>query len=384
MRYPVFLAVFVALVGLVHYYLWTRLVRDTALPHPWSVAGGALLSFLAVSLFASALAIRGPRAIATPVLWVGYTWLGLVFFLLLAVASADLLKVGVRAYEAMRATPVDPDRRLALGRMLAAGSVVVGFGASGAGMASALSRVEVKKLKVELASLGRGAAPIKIVQISDVHIGPTIGRDFIEEIVDRINALSPDVVAITGDLVDGTVADLAEHAAPLGKLKAKHGVFFVTGNHEYYSGADDWIAHLRGLGVRVLRNEHVSLPCGIDVAGVDDWTAKQFGGDHGPDLDKALRGRDAARPVVLLAHQPKAIFGAAAKEVALQLSGHTHGGQIFPFNFLVRLQQPYLAGLYTHEKTQLYVSRGTGYWGPPMRLGAPAEITEIDVHPASG
>ena len=166
-------------------------------------------------------------------------------------------------------------------------------------------------------------------------------------------------------------------AAPLGRLRAPDGIYFVTGNHEYYSGADEWIAHLRSLGVTVLRNEHVRLPCGIDVAGVDDWTAKQFGGDHGPDLDKALAGRDGAQPVVLLAHQPKAIFGAAAKEVALQLSGHTHGGQIFPFNFLVGLQQPYVAGLHRLNDMAIYVSVGTGYWGPPMRLLAPAEITEI-------
>lgn len=384
MRYPVFLAVFVLLVGLVHYYLWMRLVRDTAIPHPWSIAGGALISFLAVSLFASALAIRGPRAVAVPILWVGYTWLGLVFFLLLTVASADLLKLGVRAYEAIRAVPVDEERRLAIGRIFAAGSVVAGVGAGGAGMASALSRVEVKKVKVELAALSRGAAPVRIVQISDVHIGPTIGREFIADLVARINALEPDVVAITGDLVDGSVEDLAEHAAPLGAIKAKHGVFFVTGNHEYYSGADDWIAHLTKLGVRVLRNEHVQLPCGVDVAGVDDWSAKQFGGDHGPDIERATRGRDPSRPMVLLAHQPRAIVGAAAHGIALQLSGHTHGGQIFPFNFLVRLQQPYIAGLYDHEKTKLYVSRGTGYWGPPMRLGAPAEITEIELVGASG
>jgi predicted MPP superfamily phosphohydrolase len=210
-----------------------------------------------------------------------------------------------------------------------------------------------------------------------VHVGPTLGREFIEELVARTNAENPDIVAITGDLVDGSVEQLREHVAPLAKLRAKHGVYFVTGNHEYYSGVDEWIGELGRIGVKVLRNERVSLADGLDLAGVDDHSAKQMRDDHGPDLGRALAGRDTSRALVLLAHQPRAIHEAAKHGVDLQLSGHTHGGQIWPWNFMVRLQQPYVAGLVKHGDTQLYVSSGTGYWGPPMRLGTTPEITKI-------
>ncbi|HSO00071.1 MAG TPA: metallophosphoesterase, partial [Candidatus Nanopelagicales bacterium] len=221
-----------------------------------------------------------------------------------------------------------------------------------------------------------------IVQLTDVHIGPTIGREWLEGIVARVNELEPDLVAITGDLVDGRVADLREHTAPLAKLRAKHGVYFVTGNHEYYSGADEWIEELSRLGVRVLRNERVTIGEGadsFDLAGVDDWKAGGFGGGHGPDLKRALAGRDPGREVVLLAHQPKQVVQAAEMGVGLQLSGHTHGGQIFPWGYFVRLDQPHVQGLGQHGETQIYVSRGTGYWGPPMRVGAPPEITLVEL-----
>jgi hypothetical protein len=201
-------------------------------------------------------------------------------------------------------------------------------------------------------------------------------------VVEKVNALEADAIVITGDLVDGPLSALREHVAPLADLRAKHGVYFVTGNHEYYAGADEWIAELRSLGIHVLRNERVSLGDGehsFDLAGVDDWTAARFGSGHGPNLDKALEGRDASRELVLLAHQPKQIREAAEKGVGLQISGHTHGGQIFPWHALVKLDQPYLAGLSKHGDTQIYVSRGTGYWGPPIRVGAPSEITLLEI-----
>jgi uncharacterized protein len=190
-----------------------------------------------------------------------------------------------------------------------------------------------------------------------------------------VNALQPDLIAIVGDLVDGSVDELAQSAAPLAALVAKHGAFFVTGNHEYYSGALAWLAHLRTLGIRTLENERVAIAEGLDLAGTNDLAGRSAG--HGPNLDQALANRDASRALVLLAHQPKTFLEAAGKDVDLQLSGHTHGGQIWPFGFLVRWQQGFLAGLSRVGRSQLYVSRGTGYWGPPMRLGAPAEITRV-------
>jgi hypothetical protein len=300
-----------------------------------------------------------------------------MFFLVVSLGISDLAKViAVRGFST---PPVDPDRRQAIARLFGGAAALVGLGVSAGGMASALSQVSVQRVRVAIDRLARRRSGYRIVQISDVHVGPTIGKDFIERIVARINELKPDLVAITGDLVDGSVAELEEHVAPLAKLAARDGVFFVTGNHEYYSGADEWIAHLRKLGVRVLRNEHVRIggDDGFDLAGIDD--ASSHGNGHGPDLKRALAGRDDARACVLLAHQPRGIELADALGVDLQLSGHTHGGQMIPWNFLVRLQQPFVAGLHKLLRAQIYVSRGTGYWGPPMRVGAPAEITEIEL-----
>lgn len=371
-RYAVFFAVALLVMGGAHYYVWARLVRDASLPGVWPRVATIAIIVLFVLMMSGFLAFRAlPRSVATPIMWIAYTWLGVLFFLFLSIAATDLVRVF-----ALRGTPEDPERRLMIMRMLAGAAALFGFGASGIALASALSRVKVAKVSVAIARLNTRA---KIVQISDVHVGPTIGKGFIEDIVASVNALDPDVIAITGDLVDGTVEQLAEHVAPLAKLRAKHGVYFVTGNHEYYSGAEDWIAHLRTLGIRVLRNEHVRIggEDGFDLAGIDDNSAR-------PDLRRALAGRDDARACVLLAHQPRGIELANQLGVDLQLSGHTHGGQMFPWGFAVRLQQPFVAGLHKLSRAQIYVSRGTGYWGPPMRLGAPAEISEIELVPAPG
>jgi predicted MPP superfamily phosphohydrolase len=187
------------------------------------------------------------------------------------------------------------------------------------------------------------------------------------------------MIVITGDLVDGSVEQLGELVAPLRDLRARDGVFFVTGNHEYYSGADSWIAHLRTLGVRVLRNERVSIRDAFDLAGVDDASAHRMLPDHGQDVTKALAGRDPSRAVVLLAHQPKALEEARRCDVDFQISGHVHGGQMIPFNWIARLDQPVISGLHLVERTWIYVSTGTGYWGPPMRVGSGAEVTRIEL-----
>lgn len=376
-RFALFLLVVSGLLGLVHYYLWARLVRAPGASVRARRAAAVILGLLAVSPIVAMLSMRGPRAVAAPISWVAFTWLGLLFFLLVSTLAFDALR-GLVVFIESRQRPdrVDADRRTFFARVAGLGASAVAGSTGVIAAASALSRVAVKRVSVPLASLPAAAEGYRIVQLTDVHIGPMLGRAWLDEVVRNVNALSPDIVVITGDLVDGSVAELQEHVQPLAALKSKHGVFFVTGNHEYYSGADAWIAHLGTLGIRVLRNERLPLPCGIDLAGIDDPAGRQVPG-HGSDLAGALRGRDLGRPVVLLAHQPRSIFDAARLGVALQISGHTHGGQMFPFNFLVRLQQPYVAGLFDHQGTQLYVSSGTGVWGPPMRLRAPPEITEI-------
>jgi predicted MPP superfamily phosphohydrolase len=259
---------------------------------------------------------------------------------------------------------------------------VIALGLAGMGAATALGAIALARVKVPLRRLPKALSGFRIVQLSDVHIGPTLGRSWLARVVDEVNAADPDVVVITGDLVDGSVADLGADVAPLAKLKARHGVFFVTGNHEYYSGVEEWLAELERLGVRALRNERVSIGDGehsFDLAGVDDWSARRHGHGHGADLARAVAGRDPSRELVLLAHQPKQIDEAERHGVGLQLSGHTHGGQIFPWGLFVRLDQPYVAGLARQGDTHIYVSRGTGFWGPPMRVAAPPEISVIEL-----
>jgi predicted MPP superfamily phosphohydrolase len=307
-----------------------------------------------------------------------------MLLLFVALVGADL----IRAALAIGGGLDDPARRLYLRRVLGGAAAAVAGGLAVIATRSALAKVAVRELEVRLRRLPARLDGLKLVQLTDLHVGgATLGRAFIEELVARTNALEPDLIALTGDLVDGSVEELGEAVAPLKELKARHGVFFVTGNHEYYSGADAWIAELRRLGLRVLRNERVVIGDGehsFDLAGVDDFHSAGLVPGHGADLSRALAGRDPSRELVLLAHQPRAVHEAARHGVGLQLSGHTHGGQIWPFNLLVRLQQPYVAGLVREGATQLYVSRGTGYWGPPMRLGAPAEITHIVLRASRG
>lgn len=374
-----FAILFLAVLGGLHAYVWSRLVREPAWPAPWSrvlrVAFFVPTAALGVSI---ALQIaRAPRALASPVMWVAYSWLGVLFLVFVALVLAELGRAAVR----LREGEATPERRRFLSRAFAA---AVGAGGLGASAVAAVEgqRLTVKRVDVALPKFPARLSGYTIVQLSDVHIGPTLGRAFIDTIVARTNALEPDLIAITGDLVDGSVEDLGAFVEGLRGLRAKDGVFFVTGNHDFYSGADAWVRFLATLGVRALRNERVAIggPSpdeGFDLAGVEDPQSQRYDPSRRMDVAAALAGRDPARAVVLLAHQPKAIVEAAREGVDLQLSGHTHGGQIFPFRYFVRLDQPYVSGLNWHERTAIYVSQGTGYWGPPMRLGAPAEITQL-------
>ncbi len=243
-------------------------------------------------------------------------------------------------------------------------------------------RPRIVDVTIALDRLPPSLSGFTIAQITDVHIGPTVGAGFVREVVDQVNALDADLIAITGDLVDGRAATYAAAAEPLAELRARHGIFYVTGNHEYYWGVDAWLPIFRDLGLQVMRNRRVAIEragASFDLAGIDDHEAQRWRG-HGPDLAAALDGRDPARAVVLLAHQPRQVKVSRRLGVDLQLSGHTHGGQIWPWHGAVRIQQGGLiAGHYRFGATQLYVSRGTGYWGPPVRLGAPAEITRIEL-----
>jgi predicted MPP superfamily phosphohydrolase len=375
-------SVLILLIAATHLLLYNRLVVATQLPAPYRQFVASLLLVLGVSLpvgFAASRLVDAPwmRGWA----WVSFLWMGLVFLLLLGVAAAGLLDWSHGKVSALRGVTVDDERRLFLARLFGGAAAGGALLAGATAFHYAFRRPPLRRVEVALKKLPKGMDGLTIVQVSDLHVGPTIRRDWVQALVDDINALQPDVVALTGDMTDGSVEALRDHVAPFAQVKAKRGVFLVTGNHEYFSGADAWIAEWQRLGVQVLRNERVTIGEGeqaFDLAGVDDWTAHRLGAPgHGHDLGKALLGRHPEREVVLLAHQPKSIHQAAELGVGLQLSGHTHGGQIWPFGWVVALVQPYVAGLYQHGDTQIYVSRGTGYWGPPMRLAAPSELTQV-------
>ena len=374
---------------LLHSYVWRRLVRDTGLPHPWRRVVTAIIIAFAISV---PITLMGSRLVDAKIgLWLGwpvFVWLGFAILLLLGFLTVDLIRLArwsvrngvakVRKVEPSK--DFDPERRKLFARAAGGAVVVAAAGTSVAGTHAALREQEIEEVSVSLSRLPRELDGFTIAQITDVHVGFTVSRSFVQGIVDRVNALKPDLVAITGDLVDGDVPTLRDAVAPLAELSATHGAFFVTGNHEYYSGADDWIAELRRLGITVLFNERVRIGSGeasFDLAGVTDLEGKRHDG-HKPDLARALAGRDPSRELVLLAHQPRFAFQTKGHGVGLQLSGHTHGGQIWPWHYLVKIQQGgFLAGLQRHGDTQVYTSRGTGYWGPPLRVGAPSEITRL-------
>ncbi len=405
---------------LLHGYLWFRLVRGTTRPGRLR-RRLTLLSLLLALLPALALGLRRtlPLDAATPLDWVAYCWLGVAFYAFLALLVLEPVRlVGnaiarqgdreVVASGARRAPRSDDataptgggtapgggairedrdaiaePRRLFLARGLAVTAGAVALGTAGAGAYFANSPPVVRRVPVTLAGLDPALDGLRIVTFSDGHLSATYGGRRFERLVELVNEQRPDVVAIVGDLVDGDVSELREEAAPLADLVSEQGVFFVTGNHEYFVDTNAWLRHLPTLGVDVLRNERVAIGRGgatFDLAGIDDRTAAASGlPGHGADLDAALDGRDDGVPVVLLAHQPVLVGQAAAAGVDLQLSGHTHGGQLWPFDYVIRLDQPSVEGLSRHGDTQLYVTSGAGYWGPPMRVGARPEVTVVEL-----
>jgi uncharacterized protein len=367
------LAVFLSLVASAHHLFVDRLVTQTELPSPWAGVATAFILLGAVLLFAHPIGERmiGPR-VGRVLGWPAFLWLGTSFYLILALWTSDfaLFLIGASGVEVART------------RALAVCAVVLCI--VGAGTWSALRTPAVKRVQLEVDSWPQALAGYRVVQISDIHVGSLIRRAFAQRLVDRCNALQPDMIAITGDLVDGSVRHYGEDVAPFAQLRARDGVYFVTGNHDHYSGAEHWVGKLQELGIAVLRNRRVTLGgdrAKIELAGVDDVSSRRLDASGGYDMRAALAGWDGSTPLVLLSHHPSTFDDAHAHGVHLQLSGHTHGGQLWPFNFMVRLQTQYVAGVYRKGRSQLYVSRGTGFWGPPMRVLAPAEITELVLHP---
>lgn len=389
-----------ALVALMHWYIWKRLVKDTLRPGRARRALGVLTVLLGL-LVAATLIL--PRRIgvdaSTWFAWPGYIWFGLVVYLFLILLVLELPRLALRRWtrnkplEATAATaeslasteePVAPapavNRRLFLARSAGVVAGAASVSLVGVGMANALGPPDLLRVPVRLPKLDPAFNGFRIAVVSDIHLGTLSGRAHTERIVRMINETSPDLVAIVGDLADGTVAELRPAAEPLRDLASREGTFFVTGNHEYFEEPFEWLRELDRLGLHSLRNENTVIRRGgaaFDLAGVNDLSGRMV--DDGPDFDRALAGRDSSRPTVLMAHQPVQVAEAAKRDVALQLSGHTHGGQLWPFHYIVGMQQGAVAGLSTVEGTQLYVTRGAGFWGPPVRVGAPPDITVLSL-----
>lgn len=316
-----------------------------------------------------------------PFMWAGSTLLGLVGCFLIFSLVIDGFHLFIRIWDFVLPStgPLADEERRKLFFRTASLSVLLGSTAmAGIGFYSARRGHQVKKVNISVAELPEELKDLKIVQISDLHIGLTIGRDYVESVVDRVMELKPDLIAITGDLVDGTPEMLEDRWQPLRQLQAKHGVFFITGNHEYYSGAEAWLRVLKGIGIQTLMNENkIILENGIPVmiAGVPDVAGGQFYENHIPNIEKAAKSDQPSRLKILLAHRPEFCVDAEPAGFDLLLCGHTHAGQFFPFNLFVMFAHKYYKGLNRHGKMWVYVNQGTGYWGPANRFALPPEIT---------
>ncbi|MEV6341581.1 metallophosphoesterase [Nocardia vinacea] len=375
----------------VHWFLWRRLVWDTTERGSIArrVGTGVIVAGTALLIGAFASESAGvPFLITQIIAWPGYLWGALFVYLVLWLLVGELVRPLFRRWIAHSRTPEDAaataagdhpapvSRRLFVSRAVGAAATLAAVTTVGYGTHSALTGPRVKQLTVPLANLPRAAHGFRIAVVSDIHLGPILGRGFAERVVETINGTQPDLIAVVGDLVDGSVEHLRSAVEPLARLHARYGAYFVTGNHEYFSGAEQWIEHVQELGLRLLANSHTELPY-FDLAGVNDIQGERTG--QGPDFAAALGDRDLARTAVLLAHQPVQIHDAVEFGVDLQLSGHTHGGQLWPGNYLAGLANPTVAGLERYGDTQLYVTRGAGAWGPPVRVGAPSDITVVEL-----
>ncbi|MFF4101158.1 metallophosphoesterase [Streptomyces sp. NPDC001903] len=435
MLFAVIALVVLALLVLVHRWLWVRLVRDTTGPGGTARRIGTTLAFTLPLLSLAALVsgrAGAPFWLQQSVAWPGYMWLAVLLYLSLAMLLAEPVRAFLlrrqprtahasapapagtpdtpvpagapapaatpatdpgtpatdpaspaaptrapaEAAEPDRANPAGATRRQFVARAVGGAAALAATGTVAHGTYGVLRGPRVKRVHVPLAKLPRAAHGFRIAVVSDIHLGPVLGRAHTTRIVETINRTQPDLIAVVGDLVDGSVHDLGSAAEPLRRLSARHGSYFVTGNHEYFSGAGQWVDHVRELGLTPLENARRSLPY-FDLAGVNDVAGETEG--HGPDFTAALGDRDPSRTAVLMAHQPIVIHDAVRHGVDLQLSGHTHGGQLWPGNYLAELANPTVAGLERYGDTQLYVSRGAGAWGPPVRVGAPSDITVVEL-----
>ena len=375
-----------ALSLLLHGYIAWRLLPALALGP--AGLGLALGFFFASGVLSPAPLMirlsRLPERAADVLAWVGYLAMGIFSSLLVLCLMRDALLAVLAGWNVLQPGALDLEH---LRTLTAQAVVALASAVSVIGLFNARRLARVVEVDLPIAGLPAALSGFTIVQISDIHVGPTIKRGYLDAIVRRVNQLDADMVALTGDVIDGSVGRLRPHVAPLSGLRSRHGSFFVTGNHEYYHGVEAWLQELRRLGLRVLMNENVVLihdGARLLIGGVTDFSAHRFDPAHRSDPAAAARSAAGAVSVkVLLAHQPRSAAAAAQAGFDVQLSGHTHGGQFLPWNFLVPMQQPLTSGLRRLHGLWVYTSRGTGYWGPPLRFGAPSEITRLRLVPAA-
>ncbi len=394
-QFLIFFGIWCLIVGTGYAYVGWRLIHTASLQPPWSTAAWTaliILYILPISSFGLAIN-RLEHPVVDTLAWGAYTALAFMVFVISLLIVRDVgmlawygLTYVLSLFENVGTTPLSQDDALSVGRraflMQASDAGIVGAATimTGIGIYEARKKPGIVRVDVPLPNLPEAFDGFRIVQLTDIHAGLTVSRPFVETAVREANALGADLIAFTGDLVDGTIEHLRYHVEPMKELSAPHGTFFITGNHEYYSGAQEWVQEVQRMGMDVLLNEHRLITrdgATIVLAGVTDHGAGNFIRDHASSPARALENAPAGSTKVLLAHQPKSIFEAAKAGCDLMISGHTHGGQFFPWNYMVALDQPYVSGLHKHNGTHIYVSKGTGYWGPPVRLGVRSEITVI-------
>jgi predicted MPP superfamily phosphohydrolase len=368
---------------LLHGYLAVRLGGPA---RGWKRMAFVTLAVLMAAVPALTMVLErraGAFLLKDPLRWVGYAGMGFSLLLASFFLAEDVVRlvawllVQIRHSREVQA-PNAEDRRRFLRASLNLGVVTATAGVTTFEAGASQETPPVREVAIPIRDLHPDLVGFRIAQVTDLHVGPTIRRDYVAKIVQATTALGADVIAVTGDLVDGTIAEFGGDVEPLRELSAPQGVWFVTGNHEYYWDPKGWIDHIRGFGWNVMLNEHRVLERGggkILLAGVTDYRSARYVPEHVSDPALARAGAPPTDVSILLAHQPRSIFAAAASRYDLQISGHTHGGQFFPMNLIVGLIEPYLSGLHLHESTWIYVSAGSAYWGPPMRLGVPKEIT---------
>ncbi len=384
--YITWISIVFVILAIGYAYVGWRVIVPAKLVMPWKLYAWLALGLMFFLPFGSMFLLRYDERLTDPLSWVAFVGLGFLSFLFTLLLARDILWLGawgggrLAALLQGSAPPLDPARREFLTQMTNLTVLGIAGAFTAYGVYEARRRPGIVNVTIPLEKLPSAFNGFTIVQITDIHAGLTVKRDWIEMIVREVQALKPDLIAFTGDLADGSVPHLRADVAPLGELHAPFGKFFVTGNHEYYSGVEPWVEEVRRLGYEVLHNEHRVIQrngASFVLAGVTDYTGGQFLPSHKSDPAAAMHNAPSDSVKVLLAHQPRTLYAAEGLGFDLILTGHTHGGQFFPWNLVAAIGQPFIKGLHNVNGTWLYVSKGTGYWGPPVRLGARSEITVV-------